>query len=293
MRLVLHLGAHGTDGGRIAAWIARNREGFETQGVAVPPPRLFLASLSAALDQGRDLDPQRREEALLRGLGASGQRRWMAVSAPGLLGAASGVIAPEGFYVRDVARRLHGLNSLFPRCAVTLMLAVRRASGIVPALLPDDPSQQAEVLTALDGEGLPWARLVGAMRRHLPGARVVIWQHEDFGHLWPRVLAEITGPGRGLPPIGLMDFAAAELSAEARLRVARYLAANPPTGAGHLAQICAAFGRRYGRVAQTGTGDAPSALLPGWIRQHLARLDQGQATEWADASGQEGVIALT
>ena len=291
MRLVLHLGAHGTDGGQIATWIARNREGFEQQGVAVPPPRLFLSSLSEALDKGRNLDPESREEALLRGLGASGQRRWMVVSAPGLLGPASGVLAPEGFYVRDVARRLHGLHSLFPRCAITLLLAVRRPSGIIPALLPDDPDDQAEALTALDGEALPWARLVASMRRHLPGARVVIWQHEDFGRVWPRVLAELTGPGRGLPPVGLMEFAAADLSAEARLRVGRYLAANPPAGAGHLAQICEAFGRRYGRTTTTGT----EALtpLPGWMRQHLQRLDGGQATEWADAAGQAGVLALT
>ena len=36
MQLILHLGAHGTDEGRIAAWIARNRETFEGQGIAVP-----------------------------------------------------------------------------------------------------------------------------------------------------------------------------------------------------------------------------------------------------------------
>ena len=115
MRLVLHIGAHGTDGGLIAGWIARNRDALAAQGIAAPPPRLFLQRLSAALDEGRDAEPLAREEALLRGLGASGQRLRMVVSAPGLLGSAADVLSPEGFYVRDVARRLYGLGSLFPQ----------------------------------------------------------------------------------------------------------------------------------------------------------------------------------
>lgn len=288
MRLVLHLGAHGTDGGLIAGWIARNRAEFERQGVAAPPPRLFLSRLSEALDRGRDLDPPTREEALLRSLGADGAHRWMTVSAPGLLGGIGEVIAPEGFYVRDVARRLLGLRTLFPRCQFTLLLAVRAPAGLLPAILPEDPDMLAEVLPLLGGESLSWAALVAALRRDLPGAQVVVWRHEDLPVVWPDVLAQLIGPGRVLPPAGLANFATLGLSAQARLRFDRYCAQNPPPTAGQMRQLAGAFGRRFG----TARGTDAAAALPGWVRAELARLDTGYVTEWADLSGQPGVRTL-
>ncbi|MCB1395605.1 MAG: hypothetical protein H6898_04975 [Rhodobacter sp.] len=272
----------------IAAWMARNRAEFERQGAVVPPPRLFLSRLSEALDRGRDLDPLAREDALLRSLGASGTHRWMAVSAPGLLGAVDDVIAPEGFYVRDVARRLHGLRTLFPRCTITLMLAVRSPATMLPAILPDDPEMLASLLPMLDGDTLPWAALVATIRHHLPAAQLVAWRHENLAGVWPDILAQIVGPGRVLPPAGLLDFATLGLSAQARLRFERYCAANPPPTAGHMRQLAEAFGRRYGHARLS----APAESLPGWARTELDRLDAGYVTEWADISGRADVHTL-
>lgn len=289
MRLVLHIGAHGTDEGRIADWIARNRGGLEAEGIAAPPPRQFLARISEALDAGRDADPLAREEALLRGLGASGQRLRMVVSAPGLLGPASDVLVPEGFYARDVARRLYGLGTLFPRTRLTVLLAVRTASGLIPAILPDEPGAAEALLPLVPDETLPWSRLVRAIRQHLPRAALVVWRHEDLARVWPAVLGEIVGPA-ALPPAGLLDFAAAELNAEARLRMTRYLAEADaaPASAGQLRQVAEVFARRYGRAVPR---DA-AAALPGWVRHRLAELDAGYVTEWGDIAGIEGLRAL-
>lgn len=290
MRLVLHIGAHGTDGGRIAAWIARNRGALEAGGIAAPPPRQMLARISQALDEERDADPLQREEALLRGLGASGQRLRMVVSAPGLLGAAAEVLAPGGFYTHDVARRLYGLRTLFPRTRLTLLLAVRRASGILPAILPDEPGAAEALLPMVGDETLPWSRLVGAIRQQLPRATLVVWRHEDLPRVWPGVLGEIVGPKLPLPPAGLLDFATEELNAEARLRMNRYLAEaeTAPVSAGQLRLMAEAFGRRYGTAAKKD----PAAQQPGWVRNRLAELDSGYATEWGDILGIDGVRGL-
>ncbi len=288
MRLVLHIGAHGTDGGLIAGWIARNRDALAAQGIAAPPPRLFLQRLSAALDEGRDAEPLAREEALLRGLGASGQRLRMVVSAPGLLGSAADVLSPEGFYVRDVARRLYGLGSLFPRTRITLLLAVRGARGVIPALLPQEPGAAEALLAHIPDETLPWSRLVATLRHQLPRAGLVAWRHEDLAQVWPGVLQALVGQGAVLPAAGLLDFAATGLGAEARLRLGRYLAEVPASSAGQLRQTAAVFARRYGQ----GLDSDPAAALPGWARLRLAELDNGYATEWGDLAGREGLRIL-
>lgn len=288
MHLVLHVGAHGTDGGRIAGWLARNREALEGQGLALPPPPHFLRQISEALDKGRDEDPFPREEALLRSLGASGTRRRMLVSAPGLLGAGADVLAAEGFYRRDVARRLHGLAVLFPRTRLTLLLAIGRAQAVIPALLPDEPGAAELLLAGITEETLPWARLAHAIRAQLPRAGLVVWRNEDHVDVWPKVLRALVGPEVVLPVPGLFDLAARGMGAEARLRAQRYLAGNPPTSARQLRDVVTAFGKRFGTQAP----ENPARALPGWLRERLAGLDRGYATEWADLAGMAGVTCL-
>lgn len=287
MRLILHLGAYGTDDGVIAAWMAQNRETFAQQGLCAPVPRAFVQAISGALGD-QVTDPKTREEAVLRGLGASGSRRWMAVSAPGLLGSKADCITPDGFYGRDVARRLYGLSTLFPRCEVTCLLAIRRASGLLPRVLPQATEALAESLSQIGAETLPWAHLVRTIRRHLPRARLIVWRHEDFADVWPQVLAVMAGPLANAPPAGLMTLAAQGLSAEARLRLERYCATNPPATVGQLRRLGQVFAQQYGRSAAL----AAEAELPVWALREFDRLDRGYRTEWHDIAGQAGVTVL-
>lgn len=297
MHLVLHIGAHGTDEGLIARWLATNAQVLAASGVVAPAPRPFLRALSQTLDVERDTDPLAREEALLRGLGASGARRRMVVSAPGLLGSVCDAVAPDGFYTRDVARRLLGLRTLFPRCRVTFLLAIRAPSGVLPALLPDDAALPG-LMPLIEADTLPWAGLVASLGRHLPQARTVVWRHEDLDRVWPDILAELVGPGRALPPAGLLDFAALQLSAEARLRLRRYLATTKPGTVGQLRQVADVFARRFGRIGDdpahgaTAFDRARFEALPAWFQSELARLDRGYATEWDDIAGLRAVRVL-
>ncbi|PWE28719.1 hypothetical protein C4N9_12125 [Pararhodobacter marinus] len=295
MKLVLHIGAHGTDEGRIAQWIARNETTLRAAGILAPPPRFFLECLSDALDRGRDEDPVAREAALLDRLGAgkgagdgTGQ---VIVSAPGLLGSVRDVLAADGFYVRDVARRLFALRSLFPTARITLLMAVAAPSQVLPALLPDDPQAQEACVPVLSDDTLPWARLAMTIRHHMPQARLRVWRHEDLPQVWPQVLGDLVGPDAALPPAGLLDLAAADLSAEARLRLERYIARpdHAPRSAGQLRLLCAAFARRFGTVAPR---DRESDLPP-WIRERLRALDAGYGTEWADLAALSGIEAIT
>ncbi|MBN8290351.1 hypothetical protein JI664_00070 [Rhodobacter sp. NTK016B] len=291
MKLALHIGAHGTDSGAIAQWIARNETSLGAAGILAPPPRLFLDRLSEALDLGRDEDPVTREAALFQALGADGDTGRVIVSAPGLLGSVCDALAADGFYVRDVARRLFALRTLFPTAELTLLMAVGAPSRVLPALLPPDPAGQEACVPILSDDTLPWARLAMTIRHHLPQARLRVWRHEDLPHVWPQVLGDLVGPDAALPPVGLLDLAAADLSAEARLRLERYIARpdHAAKSAGQLRRLCAAFARRFGRASPPD----PAQALPEWIRQRLDALDAGYLTEWADLAALSGVEAIT
>jgi len=290
VELVFHLGAHATDEGRIAGWLAQNAAVLEDQGLALPPPRRFLALISQALAaHGQDGPASAaRETALLRELGI-GARRRLVVSAPGLLGPIQQVIEQEGFYHKDVARRIYGLRVLFPRCNLHFLLAIREAGAFLPALLAQLPDDAADsLLPYLDDDILPWSLLVATLRRHAPAAALTVWRHEALPQVWPQVLATLVGPGRRIPIEGMMDFATMGLSAEGRLRAGRYLAANPPADAARLQKVMALFSERFGQPPDS----APDPALPQWARQHIARLALSYETEWADIASLDGVRAL-
>ena len=290
MELILHIGAHGTDGGRIAGWIRQNQTTFEAGGVAVPDPAQFVAGLERALAPGQPGDPLAREEAFLRAQGATGARRRMVVSAPDILMPPQAVLHPEGFYQHGLAARLDGLRGLFPRTRVTLALAVRQASGLVPDLLAGGTLTDIDTLKpALSDETLPWTALVQGLRAGLPRARLVVWRHEDLPRVWPRVVAGMVPAGAGLPAAGLLELAAADLGAEARLRLGRYLSRTGPVNAGTLSRLAEVFADRFGRA---GTPRAVLADGPAWLSRRLADLDAGYLTEWGDLSSQAGVQAL-
>lgn len=291
MDLILHIGAPGTDEGRIAAWIRHNQRAFEGAGVAVPDPDGFVADLARARDTGSGADALAREEAFLRGQGASGARRRMVVSAPDALLPRADVLCPEGFCRRGLDARLDGLRALFPRTRLTLLLAVRRPSDLVPALLSaDGVPEAAHLMPALSDETLPWTALVQAIRARLPGARLVAWRHEDLPRVWPRVLGGMMPAGASLPTAGLLDLAAADLGAEARLRLDRYLARTGPVSAGTLSRLVGVFADRFGHAGRVRTGYQGD--LPDWLARRLGDMDAGYRTEWEDLSNQAGVQAL-
>lgn len=291
MELVFHLGAHATDAGQVAGWLEQNAAALQDQGLTVPAPRRFLAQVSQALAaHGPDgAAPPAREEALLKTLGLGDGRRRLVVSAPGLLGPVGQVIAPEGFYIKDVARRIYGLRVLFPRTRMHFLLAVRGADSFLPALLARLPDGAAEqLLPLLDDDILPWSLLVSTLRRHAPAAALTVWRHEDLPQVWPQVLATLAGPGRRVPVTGMMDLAAMELTAQGRQRAGRYLAANPPGDAARLQKVMALFAERFGRQ----TTPSADISLPEWALQHVTRLARSYDTEWADIASLDGVRAL-
>lgn len=290
MDLILHLGAHGTDMGIINAWLRRNAAVLEAQGIALPYPRPFLRAISEALAERPENRQPQDEEALLRAMGASRQRQRMVVSAQGLLGPIGSVLGPRGFYGREVARRIYGLQVLFPRCRLRFLLAVGRPGTVLPELLSARPDRSLEtVLSHLGDEILPWSQLVRTLRRQAPQVPLTVWRHEQLSTVWPAVLRELVGPGRTLPLEGMIDFALRDLSARARLLASRHLVANPPANATQLQKIARDFGERYGFQPQRNDANLD---LPGWARQQMAHLDLSYETEWTDIAHTPGVRAL-
>lgn len=295
--VVLHLGAHGTDNGTIAAWLERNAATLARDGTLVMPSRRFLRRLSQSQAGLGDAPSDSDRRAFGDALGLGGHITRLAVSAPALLGTPEDAIASEGFYPRDATGQLRALGRLFPRdMSLTIAFAVARPGAFVTALLESqaqgaDSPMIDEGIGWLQGETLPWARLVRKMRQELPRARLVIWRHESLPRIWPDVLSQFAGyredAEHPLPVEGTEDFAIHGINEEGQRRMRRYIAEKPPPTAALMQRVAVAFMQGYGRRRVGGGID-----LPGWLRTRLDQFDEGYAAQWTAIAAMDGVELL-
>lgn len=301
-KVILHLGAHGTDEGLIATWLARNAATLARRGVLTMTAARFMALFSdavAGVPVGPAVAAGDRSDGLMAAPGSGAGTQRVVASAPVLLGSAGDVLTTEGFYVRNLTRRVERLQALLPRDAeLSLCLAVGSASLILPRLLtmahgPADPTAEALIDSMIDTRGapaLPWADLVARLREQAPGARITVWRHEDLPQIWPQVLAVLAGPMLDLPVAGAGDFAMLGHTAEAQQRLRRYLAAKPPPTFALMRRVADAFAAGYGQ-GEVKPGHALQQMPPA-IQFRLAQLDAGYDDELARIAAIDGVRVL-
>lgn len=296
--IILHLGAHATDEGLIADWLARNAPALAHLGTHTMPGGAFMRAIAQALaDAGDDT----KARAAFSGLSAADGR--FAVSAPGLLGPPGGVISAAGFQGAPAIGRLGALAQAFPADAsLTLCLAVGSAWHVLPRLLAaasvrtGEPAEQLAlslfpVLAVQAGSGvLPWAALVEGLRAQVPGARIVVWRHEDLPQVWPQVLAVLAGDVSDLPVDGTDTFALLGQTAEAQKRMSRYIAAKPPPTVELMHRVAQAFATSYGAAPLQPLPDQLPLSAP--VKAQIAALDQNYAAECARIGRIAGVQML-
>lgn len=301
--LILHLGAHGTDDGKFAAWLEANAAMLGRDGTVAMPARQFLRLFAQSITDSGEAPGAADRRAFADELGLGGQVLRLVASVPALLGPASDVITAEGFYARDATSRLRALVRFLPEdTALTLAFAIARPGIILPALVAapaplPDPAMIEMRMGWLHGETLPWARLVRRIRQDVPQARLMVWRHECLHQIWPEILSRLAGyaetEGRSLPVAVAEEFAMQGIGAEGRRRMRRYIAEKPPPTAALMQRVAAAFAQGYGRTADNeadiaGTGVA----LPRRVRERLTRFDEGYAAQWSAIADMDGVEIL-
>lgn len=216
MEIALHLGAHKTATTYLQTRLKRHARALATFGVGVPA----LADLRAGLTPGVAAAAQGSVAGLLARLRvrrmagdivadaeARGARRLL-LSEENFIGNCARIVARGEFYpgagpaLRALARGFRGVEP-------TLFLAVRGYAGFYASawgqrlrsghFRPFDAGLRARFLASPRG----WPALVGEIRAAFPGARLVLWQYEDFERVEPAVLAHMIGPEAAaeLPPL--------------------------------------------------------------------------------------------
>lgn len=246
MDIVLHIGVHATDEGRIADWLGRSAPALEAEGVRVVAPATFRPALHEAMQGLRGSPAPRDVEARLldRLCGGIVPDR-LVLSHEWLAGSVARVVEPRGLYPA-IGPRIVALRNLFPSHRVELALAVRDPAAFLPAILARQADLEADEFYArAAAHPTDWAGVVTALRNHAPDCGFTLWRHEDLPTLWPVVGEALLGPLAEVPVPGIETLIAPALSSDGQAKLKDYLAAAQVADARQGARVGAIFAARF------------------------------------------------
>jgi len=250
MEVVLHIGVHGTDEGRIADWLGRSAPALEAEGVRVVPPATFRPALHEATQGLRGSPAPRDVEArLLERLCGGITPDRLVLSHESLAGSSARVLEPRGLYP-GIGTKIVALRNLFPSHRVEMALAVRNPVTALPAILSRQADLEAEDFYARAIAYPPdWTEVVTTLRNYAPDCTFTVWRHEDLLVLWPEVGAALLGQAAAVPVLGMEQLVAPALSDDGFAKLRDYLNAAQIVDARQGAKVGTIFAARFPAVA--------------------------------------------
>jgi hypothetical protein len=290
MRIVFHLGVHGTDEERLVKTLLRNRGRLAEAGIAVPGPtryRSLIRETAVQLD-GRAASRETQDLVLEQILDGAALPDRLILSWDNFLAFAPWAL--RGALYPVAGARLRGLAQIFPDHSAEFHLALRGPASFLPALLRKLRGKSYdEMMMGLHPQDLFWSDMVHDITRSNPSVPLHLWCDEESPLIWPEVLAQVAGLPPGSAPLeGEEDLIAGLLPPEVAAQLAATLKDYAPPDLAGRAAIRADFLERHA---------LPEALeleadLPGWSPALLAALERQYEEDLARIAASPGVHLL-
>ncbi|SHI35758.1 hypothetical protein [Wenxinia saemankumensis] len=297
MQVALHIGAHATEGERLLRSVQKNAEALAAAGILVPPHVQYRRTLRELMQAyaGGTLDPSTaREGALDAILGAARPDR-LVMANPAFLCTPNRVFEGRELYPM-LGLKLRALSAVFAPDRLELFLALRNPATFVPAVLSRaKATSETALLDGLAPAAIRWSGAIARAREAAPGARLVVWAHEDAPLIWGRLVRRLAGragaagaaeggPAGSGALLGEHDLLAQIMTEEGLRRYVAYLRTHPPQSAAQSARIIAAFLDKYVRPEEIEEED-----LPDWPEAVIAEVTAGYEADLDAIAAMDGV----
>lgn len=289
MRIVYHLGAHGTDEERLIRCLWKNRATLGHQGIVVPGPTRYRALLRDTAITLKGRPASRDTQALvLDQIMDEDRADRLILSWDNFLSYPQWVIRDRRLYPA-AAERIRAFTQIFPEIEAEFHLAIRNPASFLPALFAKQRGKPYdEFMGGADPRTLSWSRMVEEVRTLNPDAPLTIWCDEDTPLIWPEVLRTVSGHSADTLLTETDELLATLMSPEGLTRMNGYLAANPPSSVMQRRRIVSAFLDKFALPDQIET----EIDLPGWTEDLLDDLNDSYQRDIARLRAMEGVTFL-
>jgi len=195
MDVILHVGAHHTDGGALLRSLLKNSDTLMDWGVAVPGPSRYRKTIGSMVTRLRgDTPTPDAQAALMESLLDGDMPDRIVLSSENFICVPDRVLDDGALYAR--AFKTTWLRQLFPEDEVAFAISLRNPATLLSALWRDirlgGGTYEAFIGTA-DPLALRWSRVITQIREANPGSPVIVWCNEDAPFVWPEVMHLVAG----------------------------------------------------------------------------------------------------
>lgn len=289
MKIVLHLGAHCTDEGKLAQTLARNRADFLASRVSVPPPANYRTLLREAIHALDDGPPsEEASDVLIDTILEEDDADRVILSNDNFFGVPHMSLGNGQFYPL-AEQRLADMRQLFPDDAIELFLAVRDPGTFIPAIHAISKGMSLEqVMNGTDPGTLRWSDMVRRMREIAPDMPITIWCNEDSPLIYGEIVRAMAGLAEGQKIKGAFDLLSEIMSREGMQRFRAYFAANPTMSEPQKRKAMLVFLDKYA-IDDALEEDIP---LPPWPEEVFEYLTDAYEEDLSAIQAMEGVTVL-
>ncbi len=248
MQIVLHVGAHSTDEGRLAKTLARNRNDFDKRGVLVPAPtryRVLLREAIHALAKGPPSADAR--DILLDAILENDDADRIILSNENFFGMPHMSMSDGQFYPL-AEQRLADFRQLFPGDEIEIFLGIRDPGTFIPSVHSASPGMTLDrVLAGSDPTELRWSSLIKRMRGIAPDMPITVWCNEDTPLIWAQIIREMAQLEHGQKINGGFHLLTEIMTREGMKRFRGYLKTHPVMTERQKRRVMSAFLDKYAR----------------------------------------------
>ncbi|MFB2531807.1 hypothetical protein ACEYYB_09080 [Paracoccus sp. p4-l81] len=286
MKIVYHLGAHGTEEELILRVLLRNRPTLAQHGVVVPAPSRYRPILHEAIRtlRGTRASPA-MQEAMMDAILEEDAPQRIILSHENFLSTAVRSIGPGGLYPFAGQKPMH-MAHLFPDIDCEFHLALRHPAALLMSMLQRLPGASYEqMMEGVEPLQLRWAPMLRQFVSAAAGRPVVLWCHEDAPLIWPEIIRRMAGIGPDVPIMGNAALLGRLLTREGMDWLNARVAETPPATIGERRDLVSQALMRFANPAET----EQQITFPGWTTELVEDLDDLYDDDVAEVAALPGV----
>ena len=290
MQILFHLGAHCTDNGLLIRSILRNRAKLAEEGIGIPGPGRYRELLGDVSTKLRGEPANAETEALiLEAISDDDTADRIVLSNENFLCRANVVLAPNHLYPK--ADKSAWLRNALPSHDVEFALALRNPATLLPDLLAridTEPEAQHRLLADIALKNLLWSDVIYRIADANPGARLIVWCHEDTPFIWSEIMRELTGHDPFTTLDGEFDMLETIISDEGMRRLSDFLASREVSNPTKRRRAVAAF------LEAHAVHEAIEEIIdrPGWTDDTVDALSEQYEDDIALVAKMPGVTLI-
>lgn len=288
MRIVYHLGAHGTDDERLLRCLLKNRGVLAEQSIVVPDParyRNLLRDTAIALKgQPASLETQ---AIVLDQIMDEDQADRLVLSWENFLSFPKWVL--RGSLYPSAGERIRAFTQIFPQIEAEFHLAIRNPATFLPDLfLMQRDRTEAEFLDGVDPLQLRWSDTIRDILSQNPGVPLTVWCDEDTPLIWPEVLQAVSGHEPGTRLADANELLRKLMTDDGLARMQSYLDAHPPVSVLQRRRIVSAFLDKFALPEMIDV----EVEMPGWTEETIAEMTRTYEADVAAIAASPDVTFL-